>query len=488
MNFSMIRYIIGMVIAFEGIFLSLPCLVALVYQEARGISFAVIMVLCFILAFLMTRKKPVKNSFYAKEGFVTVAVSWIVLSFIGALPFVFNGDIPFLPNALFETVSGFTTTGASILSDVEVLAKCSLFWRSFTHWIGGMGVFVFVLAVMPLAGGRNIHLMRAESPGPSVGKFVPKVKKTAMILYGIYCVMTLIEVVLLLVGGQPLYDSLLIAFGTAGTGGFAFLNSGFADYTPYIQYVVTVFMILFGINFNVYYFILIRKVKDAFRYEELRYYLFVIIAAIAMITYNIKELFPTLEEAFRHASFQVGSIITTTGFASTNFNEWPEFSKTILVLLMFIGACAGSTGGGIKVSRIILMLKTVKKELLFYIHPRNIRKIKFNGRLVEHEVIRSVNIFFITYCMILILSTACIALDEFDFITNFTAVVATLNNIGPGLELVGPAGNFGMFSVMSKFVLMFDMLAGRLELFPMLLLLSPYTWKDLKVGKVGKNG
>ena len=481
MNISMIRYVIGLVITFEGIFLSLPSLVGLIYQEQRRIPFIMIMFVCLALGFVLTRKKPEKTFFYAKEGFVTVAVSWIGMSFFGALPFVLNGDIPFLPNALFETVSGFTTTGASVLSDVEVLAKCSLFWRSFTHWIGGMGVFVFVLAILPLTGGQNIHLMRAESPGPSVGKLVPKLKKTSMILYGIYCFMTCVEVILLLLGGQPLFDSLLISFGTAGTGGFSFLNSGFAEYTPYIQYVVTIFMILFGVNFNVYYFILIKKIKEAFSYEELRYYILIIVAAIGAITYNIKDLFPTLEEAFRHASFQVGSIITTTGFASNDFNQWPEFSKTILILLMFIGACAGSTGGGIKVSRLVLMLKTVKKELLFYVHPRNVRKIQFNGRVVEHEVMRSVNIFFITYCVIMILSTAMIALDNYDFITNFTAVDATLNNIGPGLELVGPTGNFGMFSVFSKFVLMFDMLAGRLELFPMLVLISPYTWKDIKL-------
>lgn len=483
MNFSMIRYIIGLVITFEGAFLSLPCIVAVIYGEQKGFSFLAVMLMCFLLGFLMIRKKPEKTVFYAKEAFVTVAASWLVLSFFGALPFVLNGDIPFLPDALFETISGFTTTGASILSDVEVLARCSLFWRSFTHWIGGMGVFVFVLAVLPLAGGQNIHLMRAESPGPSVGKLVPKLKKTSMILYGIYCFMTAVEVVLLLLGGENLFYSLLISFGTAGTGGFSVLNSGFAEYTPYIQYVVTVFMILFGVNFNVYYFVLIKKLKDAVKYEELRYYLLIIGMAIAAITYNIRDLFPTLESAFRHASFQVGSIITTTGFASTDFNQWPEFSKTILILLMFIGACAGSTGGGIKVSRLILMLKTVKKELLYYVHPRNIRKVKFNGRIVEHEVIRSVNIFFITYCMILILSTALVALDNYDFITNFTAVVATLNNIGPGLELVGPMGNFGMFSVFAKFVLMFDMLAGRLELFPMLVLVSPYTWKGLRYSK-----
>lgn len=483
MNYGVIRYILGLVMLFEGAFLSLPCIVALIYREARGIPFFAVMLLCLFVGFLMSHKKPKSMQYYAKEGFVVVALSWIMMSFFGCLPFVFNGDIPSFTNAMFEMISGFTTTGASILDDVEVLAKCSLFWRSFSHWIGGMGVLVFILAILPMGGGQNLHLMKAESPGPSVGKLVPKVRQTAKILYGIYCFMTVVEIVILMFGGLPLFDSMLLSFGSAGTGGFSILNSGFADYSPFIQYTVTVFMILFGVNFNVYYFILIRKFKDAFKFEELKYYLFVIAAAIACITYNIRDLFPTLESAFRHASFQVGSIITTTGYSSVDFNTWPEFSKVILVMLMFIGACAGSTGGGIKVSRVILMLKTVKKEMYFYIHPRSIRKIKFNQHVVEHEVMRSINIFLITYMMILSFSTLLIALDGYDLITDFTAVAATLNNIGPGLELVGPTSNFGMFSDFSKVVLMFDMLAGRLELFPMLVLISPITWRDTKVFK-----
>ena len=483
MNLSMIRYVLGLVMMFEGAFLSLPCVVALIYQEKKGFSFFIMMIICLLLGFLLRYKKPKNHVFYAKEGFVTVAASWIVLSFFGGLPFVLNGDIPSVVDAMFETVSGFTTTGSSILSDVEALSKCSLFWRSFTHWIGGMGVFVFVLAVMPLTGGQNIHLMRAESPGPSVGKLVPKLRTTSMILYKIYFVMTVIMVLLLLAGRMPLFESLLLSFGAAGTGGFGILNTGCATYTPYVQYVIAVFMILFGVNFNVYYFLLIRRFKEAIKYEELKYYLLFIGASVTLITVNICRTFPTLEEAFRHAFFQVSSIITTTGYSSCDFNGWPEFSKVILILLMFSGACAGSTGGGIKVSRLVMMLKTVKKELLFYAHPRNVRKVKFNGRVVEHEVIRGMNVYFVAYGFIMMFSVLILALDNFDFTTNFTAVVATLNNIGPGLSAVGPASNFGAYSDLSKIVMIFDMLAGRLEIFPMLVLLSPYTWKGLRLRK-----
>ena len=483
MNLSMIRYVLGLVMMFEGAFLSLPCVVALIYQEKKGFSFFIMMIICLLLGFLLRYKKPKNHVFYAKEGFVTVAASWIVLSFFGGLPFVLNGDIPSVVDAMFETVSGFTTTGSSILSDVEALSKCSLFWRSFTHWIGGMGVFVFVLAVMPLTGGQNIHLMRAESPGPSVGKLVPKLRTTSMILYKIYFVMTVIMVLLLLAGRMPLFESLLLSFGAAGTGGFGILNTGCATYTPYVQYVIAVFMILFGVNFNVYYFLLIRRFKEAIKYEELKYYLLFIGASVTLITVNICRTFPTLEEAFRHAFFQVSSIITTTGYSSFDFNGWPEFSKVILILLMFSGACAGSTGGGIKVSRLVMMLKTVKKELLFYAHPRNVRKVKFNGRVVEHEVIRGMNVYFVAYGFIMMFSVLILALDNFDFTTNFTAVVATLNNIGPGLSAVGPASNFGAYSDLSKIVMIFDMLAGRLEIFPMLVLLSPYTWEGLRLRK-----
>ena len=418
----------------------------------------------------MTMKRPSNKIFYTREGFVTVALCWIMMSIIGALPFLISGEIKGVVDALFETVSGFTTTGASILSDVESMSHCALFWRSFTHWIGGMGVLVFVLAVLPFGGGNDIHLMRAESPGPSVGKFVPKVRSTAMILYGIYIVITIIEVLFLLAGKMPLFEALCSTFGTAGTGGFGVKNDSFSSYSPYLQYVVTVFMILFGINFNVYFLLLIRKFAQAFKFEEIRYYLGIILVAILIV-------FPNWESAFRHASFQVASIITTTGFSTVDFDLWPQMSKTILVMLMFVGACAGSTGGGIKVSRFVILLKTVKKELNTLIHSRNIKKIQINGRSVEHEVVRSVNVFLIAYVMVFSFSVLLISVDEFNLTSNFTAVAATLNNIGPGLEMVGPSQNFGMFSGFSKLVLIFDMLAGRLELFPLLILFKPATWR-----------
>ena len=477
MNFSMIRYVIGLVMLFESAFLSLPCLIALIYHEKKGFSFWIMLFVCLIIGILFVMKKPKKTVYYAKEGFLTVAISWIVMSFFGALPFVINGDIPSVVDAMFETVSGFTTTGSSILTDVEALARCSLFWRSFTHWVGGMGVFVFVLAVMPLVGGQNIHLMRAESPGPSVGKLVPKIRKTSMILYKIYIFMTIVMVVLLLLGKLPLFDSLLLAFGTAGTGGFSILNSGCASYSPYIQYLIAIFMILFGVNFNVYYFILIKKFKDAIHYEELKYYLLFIGASVAMITYNIHSLFPTIEQAFRHALFQVGTVITTTGYASTDFNKWPEFSKCIIVLLMFIGACAGSTGGGMKVSRIMIAFKEAKREISTMIHPRSVKVLKYEGKVIGNDTLRVLNCYIIVYFMLFVASVLIVSLDNYDFTTSFTAVAANFNNIGPGLSVVGPASNFSMMSYLSKSVLIFDMLAGRLELFPVLVLLSPGTWK-----------
>lgn len=477
MNKSIIKYIIGCVLSFEAAFMVLPCLIAVYYQELTGIAYLFTASLCGLLGFLLIRRKPKNSIFYAREGFVSVALSWIVLSFVGALPLYFSKEIPLFTDALFEVISGFTTTGASILPNVEVLSQCNLFWRSFTHWIGGMGVLVFILAILPLAGGYNMHLMRAESPGPSVGKLVPRVRSTAKILYGIYIFMTIVEVGLLLLGGMPWFDAVTTAFGTAGTGGFGIRADSIASYSTFLQGVVTVFMILFGINFNVYYLFLVKKPLQAFRSEELRYYLLFIAGAVLFITVNISGGFVNLFQAFHHAAFQVASIITTTGFATVDFNQWPEFSKTILVILMFVGACAGSTGGGIKVSRIIVLIKTLKKELEHFIHPRSIKIIKLESKPVEHLVLRAVNVFMVAYLIILFGSVLLVSLDNFDFTTNFTAVVATLNNIGPGLELVGPSGNFSHFGFLSKYVLMFDMLAGRLELFPLLLLFSPATWK-----------
>lgn len=478
MNHKMILYILGWVMTFEAGFMALPCLVAAIYGEKSGLAFVATMLVTLAAGLLLIRKKPKNDMFYAREGFVSVALSWIILSIIGALPFLFTGEITSVPNALFEVISGFTTTGASILSDVESLSRCTLFWRSFTHWIGGMGVLVFILAVLPLAGGHSMHLMKAESPGPSVSKFVPRVRTTAMILYGIYCGMTLLQIVLLLIGGMPLFDALTISFGTAGTGGFGIKNDSIAGYSPYLQNVITIFMICFGVNFNIYYLLLVaRKPKEVLKSEELRAYLLVIIGAITVIMINLRGTWGSFFTNLRHSAFQVGSIITTTGFSTVDFDAWPQMSKTMLVILMFVGACAGSTGGGIKVSRLLVLLKTVKKQLAFYIHPRSVKKIKVDGRLVEHEVLRSINVFLITYVLIFAISILLLGLDNYDFTTNFTAVAATLNNIGPGLELVGPAENFNLFSDFSKFVLMFDMLAGRLELFPMLLLFAPSNWR-----------
>ena len=396
---------------------------------------------------------------------------------MGALPFIFSGSIPNPVDAIFETVSGFTTTGASILADVEILPHCVLIWRSFTHWIGGMGVLVFILSLLPLTGGYHMNLMKAESPGPSVSKLVPKVQSTAKILYGIYFVMTVIQIILLLLGGMPLFDSLCAAFGTAGTGGFGIKSDSMAGYSTDLQVVITIFMILFGINFNAYFLLITRKFAQAFKMEEVRYYLGIIAIAVLIITCNIYHMYGSVSESLQQAAFQVGSIITTTGYATTDFNLWPEISRTILVMLMFIGACAGSTGGGIKVSRILILCKTIRKELHIFLHPNAVKKIKMDGKVIPHEVLRSTNIFIIVYILIIAGSIFLIAFDDFDLITNFTAVTATFNNIGPGLELVGPIGNFGMFSWFSKIVLTFDMLAGRLEIFPLLLLFVRDTWK-----------
>lgn len=486
MNSSIIRYVLGQVLKIEGILMLLPCLVALIYHESVGFYYLVTALLCMILGFLMTFKKPSDFVFYLKEGCVTTTLSWALMSFFGAIPFWASGEIPSLTDALFETVSGFTTTGASILSDVEALSHCSLMWRSFTHWIGGMGVLVFLLAVIPMTGGSHMNLMRAESPGPSVGKLVPKIKSTARILYLIYFGLTVIQCILLLCGGMTLFDSLTTSFGTAGTGGFGIKNDSIGGYSPYIQWVVTIFMILFGVNFNAYYLILFHQFKKAICMEEVRYYFLVILASIAIICVDIRNYYESFSEVLRHAAFQVGSLITTTGFSTTDFNLWPQTSKTILVLIMFIGACAGSTGGGIKVSRFVVLFKTVAKELDSYIHPKSIKKIKMDGKPVEHEVLRSINVYFITFITVFVVSLLIVSFDGHDLVTNFTAVTATINNIGPGLNIVGPTENFGFFSNLSKYVFIIDMLAGRLELFPLLIFFHPAVWQDLFKSKFGK--
>lgn len=457
----------------------LPCLVALIYNEKEGLWYLPVAASCFLFGFLMTLRKPKDSVFYLKEGCIATSLSWILLSFFGCLPFCLTGEIPSFTDALFETISGFTTTGASILSDVEALSHCSLFWRSFTHWIGGMGVLVFLLAIIPLSGGSNINLMRAESPGPSVGKLVPKVKYTARILYLIYFGMTIIEIILLLLGRMPLFDAVCTSFGTAGTGGFGIKNSSIADYSPYLQWVVTIFMILFGVNFNAYYLIIFGKVVKALKMEEIRYYLLTIAASVGIIFLCIVHTCSSIFDALTQSAFQVASIITTTGFSTTDFNTWSSPCKAILVLLMFIGACAGSTGGGIKVSRFVILFKTVKKEFTSYLHPRSVKKIQMDDKPIEHEIVRTVNVYFITFAVLFVLSVFLVSFDNTDLITTFTAVAATINNIGPGLELVGPAENFSFFSHFAKYVLMFDMLAGRLELFPLLLLFHPRIWRDL---------
>ena len=479
MNSSIIRFILGNVLKTEAVLLLLPCLIALIYTEPEGVWYLPAAAACFLLGLLMTRRKPANNVFYLKEGCITTALSWIFLSFFGCLPFYLTGEIPSLTDALFETISGFTTTGASILSDVEALSHCSLFWRSFTHWVGGMGVLVFLLAIVPLSGGSNINLMRAESPGPSVGKLVPKVRYTARILYLIYLGLTVTEVILLLIGRMPLFDAVCTGLGTAGTGGFGIKNSSIGGYSSYIQWVVTVFMILFGINFNAYYLILFGKIKSALKMEEVRYYLLIIVVSVTVIFLNIVNICESAFEALTQSAFQVASIITTTGFSTADFNLWNETSKIVLVLLMFIGACAGSTGGGIKVSRFVILFKTVRKEFTSYIHPKSIKKIQMDEKPIEHEVVRTVNVYIITFTVLYVVSMFLISFDNTDLVTEFTAVAATINNIGPGLEMVGPTANFGFFSPFAKYVLMFDMLAGRLELFPLLLLFHPSIWKDL---------
>ena len=477
MNYSIVLYILGCVLKFESAFLVLPALVGLIYREHASVSYLAVAVLCLILGVLLTHKKPRSTNLYTREGFVAVALSWIIMSIFGAIPFVLTGDIPFYVDALFETISGFTTTGSSILTDVESISKASLFWRSFSHWIGGMGVFVFIMGILPMMGGSTMNLMKAESPGPSVSKLVPHVKDTAKILYGIYIAITICEATILRALGMPLFDSLTTTFGTVGTGGFGIRNDSIAGYSPAIQITITVFMILSGINYTAYFYILTGKIKELFKIEEVRWYLAIIFGSVAVITWNVRSLYPTFSETLRHAFFQVGSIITTTGYATTDFDLWPALSKTLLVTLMFIGACAGSTSGGIKVSRILILLKTIRKELSLIIHPRQVKKIRMDGHPVDHETLRSANVFLVVYFVLLLTSMLLISVDEFDFSTNFTSVVTVLNNIGPGLNLVGPTQNFSIFSPFSKFVLMFDMLAGRLELFPMMILLMPSTWK-----------
>lgn len=479
MNFRLINSILSRVIMLQGVLLLPSCLVGILYKEwGDALTYLIVSFVCFIVGFLMYLTKPKSSTFYAREGFVAVSLSWIIMSLIGAMPLYFTSDIPSFTDALFEIISGFTTTGSSILPNVEALSHANLFWRSFSHWIGGMGVLVFILAILPMSGGSTMNLMKAESPGPSVGKLVPRIQQTAFLLYAIYFAMTIIELILLLCGSMKPFDALCLTLGTAGTGGFGIKNDSLASYSVYSQVIITIFMFLFGVNFTFYYYILIKKVKDALRMEEVRGYFLLFSAAAIAIALNLSlSGNPGFWHNLQQSAFQVASVMTTTGYATTDFNLWPTFSKVILVGLMFIGACAGSTGGGIKISRILLYVKQVGKELMQQIHPRQISVTKLDGKGIEHTTIRSCNVFLMTYGVVFIISILLISLDGFDFTTTFTAVVATLNNVGPGLNMVGPTGNFADFSVFSKYVLMFNMLAGRLEILPMLILFHPATWK-----------
>ena len=478
MNYKMVAHTLGWVLKIEAFCMILPLLCAVIYGEQKCIAvFLICIGICLATGFLFSVKSPKNKAMYAREGLVTVALSWILMSLFGTLPFILSGAIDSFIHALFETVSGFTTTGASILSKVEDLPYSIIFWRSFTHWIGGMGVLVFLMAILPLSGSDNFLMMKAESTGPAVSKLAPRVKSTAKILYSIYIALTATQIGLLLLSGMDLFGSLSISFATAGTGGFGVLNDSVIRYTGVQQTIIGVFMLLFGIDFSFYYLIIMRNFKSAFKLEEPRAYLGIIAVSTLLICANCAHLFGNGADALRHSFFQVSSIITTTGFSSVNFDLWPELSKTILVVLMFIGACAGSTGGGMKVTRIMIMLKTVVKEIKIAIHPKTTLKITMNGRVVEHETVRAINVFLIAYFVVFVFSTLIISLDNLDFTTNFTAVAATINNIGPGLAGVGPMENFSVYSPLSLLVFIFDMLVGRLEVFPMLVLFLPATWK-----------
>ena len=471
MNLKMMRFIVGTLVQIEAALLLIPGLTAVVYQEWDCLgAFGLTAGICLCAGWLLRGKRPENVTIFSSEGYIVVALCWITMSICGAVPFVVSGAYPNPFDALFEIVSGFTTTGATVATDVEILPRSILMWRSFSHWVGGMGVLVFMLAILPM-GASSMYLMKAESPGPSVGKLVPRVRSTAKILYIIYLFLTLLQMTLMILFGCPVFDAVNLTFATAGTGGFAVLNSGCETYNTAVQIILTVFMIVFGVNFNVYFLIYCKKWKDALRCEEARAYLGIIAAAVFLISLNVYYIFGNVGTTVLHVAFQVASIITTTGFSSVDFDLWPEFSREILLLLMFIGACAGSTGGGIKVSRIVILGKSVLKELAFLVHPRNVRKIRFEGKLVEHETQRSINVFLVAYLAIFVTSVLLISLDNFDGVTNFSAVASAINNIGPDLNLVGPVRNFSIFSNFSKLVLTFDMLAGRLEIFPMLVLM-----------------
>ena len=478
MNKKMIIYILGKMLGVEGALLLIPALVSLIYGEKTGVSFLIVAAVLGVIFLIFGRKKPKNNRIYGKEGFAIVGLAWILWSLFGAIPFVITGSVPNYIDAFFETVSGFTTTGSTILQEIESLPMGINFWRCFTHWIGGMGVLVFVMMVTSLDAENAMPLMRAEVPGPEADKLVPKARSTAKILYQMYFVLTAAEVVLLMFGGMNLYDALVHSFSTAGTGGFSNRNSSVAFYdSAYIDGVITVFMILFGINFNLYFLLLLKNWKSVLKNEELGAYLGIIAAAVAVITINILSIYENVFHAFRYASFQVASVITTTGFYTADYELWPELSKVVLLTVMFIGACAGSTGGGIKVCRFVILCKSIRQEIRKILHPNVVTMVKINGKKVSNDTMRGINTFFAAYIFILVMSVLIVSVDNFDFATSFSGVLTTINNVGPGISKVGPAENFHMFSPLSKLVFCFDMLVGRLEIFPYLLLLSPDLWR-----------
>ena len=481
MNVKFVFRIVALAVLITSLFMLPPAIIALYDGQMRNaVAYLVsagLMAGISLVTILLTRKY--KPSVYAQEGIAATSISWLAISFLGAVPFFLSGEIPNYIDALFEIISGFTTTGSSILNDVESLSRCNLYWRSFSNWLGGMGMLVFIIAVIPQAkrgSGSGIHLMRAESPGPSVGKFTPHLRETALILYGIYILLTVLCFVFLIVGDMPLFDSICTALSTAGTGGFSIKNSSIGGYSPYLQNVVAVFMFFFGINFNIYFLIILRQIKTVFKNEELRAYIIIAVTSVLMITFNIAHMYSGLKEALHNAIFQVSSIMTSTGFSSVDFEQWPAFSKAILLLLMFIGASAGSTGGGFKVSRVLLLAKNIRRTIGKTLHPRKVYLVTMDGKNVDESICNGVDAYLAVYCAILLISFAIISLDGFSIGTNFSAVTACFNNIGPGFELVGASGNYAHYSYLSKIILSLDMLLGRLEIFPLLALVSPGLW------------
>ena len=477
MNYKMVGFVLGRIFLIEAALMLFPMGCAAIYGEWASIpAFLIPVLILLVLGLAASLKSPKDTKIYARDGLAIVALVWVLLSVFGALPFVITGEIPSFVDAFFETVSGFTTTGSTILTDVESLSHGILFWRSFSHWIGGMGVLVFAMAVLPMTDGRAMHLMRAEVPGPTCGKISSKLSDSAKILYAIYLAMTVIETVMLCAGGMPLFDSMVHSFGSAGTGGFGIRADSIASYSPYCQWVITVFMLLFGVNFNLYYLLLAKKFRAAAQSSECWYYLGIVAAAIVLICINVRSYFASFSDTLRAASFQVVSIITTTGYSTTDFDLWPHFSRTLLMVLMVIGACAGSTGGGMKVSRVVLLFKMAGRELKHVLHPRSVNTVKFEGKRIDGTTLKGVSSYLALYVICVILTVLVLSAENYDITTNLSATLSCFNNIGPGLSLVGPSGSFGIFNGFSKLVLSFAMLLGRLEIIPMLVLFSPSTW------------